>query len=145
MSGTNLKDLYSRRGGRTLEKFNYPDLSWSVDLEFDQSILIWHLATEICYFKGYISPNEIDAPANKDSGEWEPKDDISTQGLMHQRCNYLSRYMLYLLVKHPNMSPIGMARIKFRDIYTEAGDFIEEHTGKSVEQIGLVEASQVLS
>ena len=144
-SGTNLKDLYSRWGGRTLEKYQLRDFSWIANLEFDQSILIWHLATEICYFKDFIRPNEIDAQANKISAEREPQNERSTEGLMQQRCIYLSRYMLYLLVKHPNMLPIGVARIKLRDNYTEDGDFIEEHTGKSVEHIGLVEASQMLS
>ncbi|KAM3694127.1 hypothetical protein ACB098_07G034500 [Castanea mollissima] len=130
--GTELKDLYGRKGGRTLTRYKREDLDWSVDkLGFDQSILIWHLATEICYFHEYIKPYEISTIVNSE-GKREPQDERSAEGLMRQRCNYLSRYMLYLLVRRPNMLPIGMGHIKFRDIYTEVGDFIEEHTGEPV-------------
>jgi hypothetical protein len=99
-------------------------------LDFDLSILIWHLATEICYFKDHIPLREILAPANDESGERELKDERSGKGLMRQRCNYLSQYMLYLLVRHPNMLPIGMGNIKFRDIYAEIGEYIEKQTEK---------------
>ncbi|GMP49559.1 hypothetical protein CsSME_00016498 [Camellia sinensis var. sinensis] len=43
--------------------------------------------------------------------------------------NYLSRYMLYLLVEHPYMLPLGMAHIKFRDIYAGLGDFLQKEVG----------------
>ncbi|KAK4564604.1 hypothetical protein RGQ29_006610 [Quercus rubra] len=141
--GTELKDLYGRKGGRTLTSYKCEDLDWSVDkLGFDQSILIWHLATEICYFQGYIEPDEIKTIVNNE-GKRESQNERSAKGLMRQRCNYLSRYMLYLLVRRPNMLPIGMGHIKFRDIYTEVGDFIEEHNGKSVKNEE--EASETLS
>ncbi|CAL5334284.1 unnamed protein product [Camellia sinensis] len=96
---TDLKALYGQRGGRTIESHNDHDLAWSVELDFDQSILPWHLATEIMYYQGG-EPNEIG--------------------------NYLSRYMLYLLIEHPYMLPLGMAHIKFRDIYAGLGDFLEK-------------------
>ncbi|KAM4097877.1 hypothetical protein ACJW30_07G035200 [Castanea mollissima] len=130
--GTELKYLYGRKGGRTLTSYKREDLDWSVDkLGFDQSILIWHLATEICYFHECIKPGAINTIVNSE-GERKPQDGGSAEDLMRQRCNYLSRYMLYLLVRRPNMLPIGMGHIKFRDIYTEVGYFIEEHCGEPV-------------
>ncbi|GMP49628.1 hypothetical protein CsSME_00016554 [Camellia sinensis var. sinensis] len=90
-------------------KAKCPDLKWSiVDLEFDQSILVWHLATEILYqydkeFAGY--------------------DDLDKE---LEKGNWLSQYMLYLLVEHPYMLPLGMGHIKFQDIYYELGDIIEQ-------------------
>ena len=138
---TYLKALYGRRGGCTLERYKREDLAWTIEKGFDQSILIWHLATEICYFEDYIKSDAIDTGIT-DEGRQDPKDERSRIGLERRRCNYLSRYMLYLLVRQPNMLPIGMAHIKFRDIYTGVGDFIEEHAGKSVGDE--VEASETL-
>ncbi|GMY35122.1 hypothetical protein FCV25MIE_30364 [Fagus crenata] len=140
-----LKYWYGRWGGRTLERCNRNDLDWSVEkFEFEQSILIWHLATEICYFQNFIDSCDIDAPANEESGVREPKNERSTKGLNRQRCNYLSQYMLYLLVRRPNMLPSGMGHIKFRDIYSEVRAFIEEHMGDSDKDIILEKASETL-
>ena len=87
---TDLKALYGRRGGRTLERYKRGDLAWSVEKGFDQSILIWHLATEICYFQDYIKPDEIETRIDGE-GRRYPKDEKSVAGILRQRCNYLSR------------------------------------------------------
>ncbi|GMY38088.1 hypothetical protein FCV25MIE_33332, partial [Fagus crenata] len=116
-SDTDLKALYSLRGGRTLKKYKLDDLDWSVKLDFDQSILVWHLATEICC-----------------NLEKEPEIDVTAKTCKYLS-PYLSRYMLYLLVRHPYMLPIGMAHIRFQEIYTEVGRFIEEELDESVEKV----------
>ncbi|KAL7264632.1 hypothetical protein ACSBR1_002568 [Camellia fascicularis] len=92
---TDLKALCGRRGYQTLEDEQShedkqsPDLKSSIiDLEFDQSILVWHLATEILY--------------HQDFGVYSDQDNELEKG----KC--LSQYMLYLLVEHHYMLPLGM-------------------------------------
>ena len=46
---SNIKTLYYFKGGEVLKKRNYGELVWSVVVEFDQNILIRHVATDICY------------------------------------------------------------------------------------------------
>ncbi|KAM3694123.1 hypothetical protein ACB098_07G034100 [Castanea mollissima] len=109
-----------RPGRHTLEKMACLDLAWSVELGFDQSILIWQMATEICY---YVSQTN-------DNGELESMDETSGEG-MRRNCHYLSRYMLYLLVSHPIMLPLGTGNIKFGRVYAKVREFIKEHVNTS--------------
>ncbi|XP_048234890.1 uncharacterized protein LOC8270919 isoform X1 [Ricinus communis] len=91
-----------------LEKFDHPELKWSTDMvEFDQGILIWHIATYICY--------HADSEENSDS--------ISACTKFSKQ---LSKYMLYLLVMHPSMMPMGIGNIRYRDTCAEATKFFEE-------------------
>lgn len=124
---TDLKSLYGRAGGHKLERNNRSDIEWSVKMEFDRSILVWHLATEICYQLDYGSEN----PEN-----WLP-------GLFEWGKG-ISRYMLYLLVEHPNMLPIGMGQIKFRDLYSDLRVFIEAYMSKPLKDVTEKEASKML-
>ena len=108
-NATVLETLFGRRGGRTLERFNrHVELEWSVKLEFDQSIIIWHLATMIIY-----SDTEEEGYKNVS----KPK-----------ICEQLSQYMLYLLVEHPYMLRIGIGHIRFQDVHADVRNFIKEGT-----------------
>ncbi|KAK3416523.1 hypothetical protein EUGRSUZ_H02289 [Eucalyptus grandis] len=98
------ESLRTNRGSRVLEKF--AGLKWSIELEFDQSILIWHIATELCYAENRDSYNDK-----------EKSIEIS-------EC--LSRYMLYILVMFPMMLPTGIGRIKFQETYVEAMKLFDE-------------------
>ncbi|GKV14860.1 hypothetical protein SLEP1_g25667 [Rubroshorea leprosula] len=108
---TALREFYSQRGKGTLDKYKEKigqvDLEWSISAaEFDKSILIWHMATEICYY----SPENL-------SDEVKLSRDFSL---------HMSRYMLYLLVIYPFMLPAGIGLIRFRDTRAEAKEFFKE-------------------
>ena len=100
-----IRTLCSYRGGEVLKK-NSLGLE-SVQVEFDQSILIWHIATDLCYHLD--SRDQDPVTPNRD---WSRK---------------LSQYMLYLLVRCPFMLPMGLGLIRFRDTCAEVTQFFEEH------------------
>ena len=48
---SNLKELCTQKGGFSLQKNDCDAFLWSInEVEFDQSILIWHIATTLCYY-----------------------------------------------------------------------------------------------
>ncbi|GLT47617.1 hypothetical protein SLA2020_213030 [Shorea laevis] len=112
---TAIREICSQRGKGIIEKYQerqrvvgleWGILEWSISVEFDQSILIWHMATEICYY----SPENLSGDA-KSSREFS----------LH-----MSRYMLYLLVNCPFMLPVGIGFIRFRDTRAEAMEFFKD-------------------
>ncbi|KAM1491248.1 hypothetical protein TB2_022994 [Malus domestica] len=109
------KELCARRGDMVLEKAKCLDeLGWTINgAEFDQSILLWHIATNLCYYSDlefYHSPNSEASILKKNS----------------EASKVLSNYMLYLLVMCPFMLPNGIGQIRFRDTCAEAEEFITE-------------------
>ncbi|XP_068336508.1 uncharacterized protein [Pyrus communis] len=104
------KKLCARRGDQVLEKADCLNkLGWSINgVEFDQSILLWHIATDLCYHS--------DMNRNLDCGS-NPNCEAS---------KLLSNYMLYLLVMCPFMLPNGIGQIRFRDTCAEAEEFFKE-------------------
>ena len=136
-SDTALKDLFCRRDAHTLKLFeNDVHFGWCTKFDFDQSILIWHIATEIYDHAVPLKDSEAKDPLKGS----EAKDDSKAKEIS----KFLSQYMLYLLVKHPYMLPIGMAHIRFQEIYTDVRCFIEEQLSKSVKFINQVDALKML-
>uniref|UniRef100_A0A7N2LMG8 DUF4220 domain-containing protein n=1 Tax=Quercus lobata TaxID=97700 RepID=A0A7N2LMG8_QUELO len=66
-----------------------------LQVEFDQSILIWHIDTDLCYYS-----------------DWRDQDAIMPNGKLSK---WQSQYALYLLVMCPFMLPMGLGMIRFRD------------------------------
>ncbi|XP_021757928.1 uncharacterized protein LOC110722963 [Chenopodium quinoa] len=77
---------------------------WTVDVDYDESLLIWHLATDICYWK------TTDAATSK----------------YRSFSKALSDYMSYLLLRQQTLvsSAVGMSDTRFEDTRADAQKFM---------------------
>ncbi|KAK1296207.1 hypothetical protein QJS10_CPB15g01332 [Acorus calamus] len=114
------KRLGDCRGEQVLQDWGYlKDLGWSVvDVEFDESILIWHIATEICYTQDCAAKQLPEG-----GGE------ISKA---------LSDYMLYLLIFHTPTLTAGIGKIRFNDTLAEASRVFNQAGWKKKPKIPFV-------
>ncbi|KAL3720745.1 hypothetical protein ACJRO7_005539 [Eucalyptus globulus] len=113
-----------------LKRLNHDDLDWSVKgMDFDQSILIWHVATELCHHKDLV--------------EWVGKgpEDVTN----FKMSKLVSRYMLYLLVLYPSMLPTGIGGLRYEDTSVDAQKFFEDKLAvSSKKETSIVKWSQNL-
>ncbi|KAL7186395.1 hypothetical protein ACSBR2_028191 [Camellia fascicularis] len=115
------KEICSARGNWVLSQHLCPHqeilASVSEEVEYDESLLLWHVATELCYFSDINS-----------KGETNPKN-----------CMILSQYLLYLLVMRPTMmsAVLGIGQIRFQDTCAEAKKFFQK--GQSGTSLALKE------
>ncbi|XP_044485440.1 uncharacterized protein LOC123211008 [Mangifera indica] len=116
------KELLAQRGDYVLEeKYELEELKWStVDLDFDHSLLIWHIATTVCYEDDFAEKAAEDAEGSGSGEAKKPGDTTESKDAKegHQKGNiskFLSNYMMYLLVLCPFMIPEGVGEIRFRD------------------------------
>ncbi|KAL6856998.1 hypothetical protein ACP4OV_018380 [Aristida adscensionis] len=86
------------RGHRTLLEFYGCEeiLRWSIEKPFDESIIIWHLATDFCYHKSILPDSE-----------------------RMRLCREISNYMMHLLFANPEMLMPGSRRNLFTTAYSE--------------------------
>ena len=116
------KRICSARGDWVLQDSDWNSdssklMSYVVDVDYDQSLLIWHIATEICFCTDTVN------------------------NIHREFCKKLSDYMLYLLVMQPTMmsAVAGIGQIRFRDTCAEAKNFFKR---KDPQQGGLKEHKQ---
>ncbi|KAE8693197.1 Detected protein of unknown function [Hibiscus syriacus] len=85
-------------------------LKYVTDVPYDESILLWHIATDLCYHT-----------------EKEP---IGVRVTRLQLSKTLLDYMLYLLVFQPTMmsAVAGIVKIRFRDTCEEAKRFFKSRS-----------------
>ncbi|KMT16920.1 hypothetical protein BVRB_2g043920 [Beta vulgaris subsp. vulgaris] len=108
------KEVCSSRGSLVLEDdyFLASDCisPWTVDVDYDESLLIWHLATDICY--------------------WTSTEDTTSE---HRNISKaLSDYMSYLLLRQQTLvsSVVGMADTRFEDTRADAKKFMNNKSIK---------------
>ncbi|PON49269.1 hypothetical protein PanWU01x14_231440 [Parasponia andersonii] len=97
-----------QKGHSALSSPSYSKLQWSVKMfEYSETVLLWHLATELCYHK--------------------EKDKLSTKPT--RVCKLLSDYMFYLLLMQPSLlSPVlGNWNVVLQDTCAEANRFFHKH------------------
>ncbi|OEL36444.1 hypothetical protein BAE44_0002537 [Dichanthelium oligosanthes] len=87
---------------------NFEQSGQSLSMPFDESVLVWHLATEFCYF-----------------------DHVDTGGDATRHSRVISNYMVYLLFVRPEMLMPGTRRMLFRALYIELREMLKEKPSES--------------
>ncbi|XP_075662934.1 uncharacterized protein LOC142632408 [Castanea sativa] len=85
----------------------FHNLAQSMEVDFDQTILRWHIATDLCHYRDMYNDSE-------------------TVKSLICMSKLFSNYLVYLLVMCPYMLPSGIGKIRFQDTCAEAIEFIEE-------------------
>ncbi|XBI83397.1 hypothetical protein VPH35_091912 [Triticum aestivum] len=83
----------------------YQDLAWSVNKPFDESVLLWHIATDLCFFQNGVQS----VSQEKATG-----------------CREISNYMMYLLFVNPEMLLPGTRRNLFLEANAELEEILED-------------------
>ncbi|KAF2922229.1 hypothetical protein DAI22_07g096900 [Oryza sativa Japonica Group] len=114
------------RGQWTLESEVFlQQLGWSLEGAFDESVLLWHLATDFCYYHICGSHDCEHATKTCFQGTSDLKSESPTfcEESIHQgravHCREMSNYMMYLLVVNPEMLMAGSRRNLFTDAYNQ--------------------------
>ncbi|KAK3220357.1 hypothetical protein Dsin_014327 [Dipteronia sinensis] len=103
----------TQRGGFALERYKFTDIYWcTIGVEFADSFIIWHIATDLCYYGDLDDKYEGDVRKVLD-----PKCKIS-------KC--LSDYMCYLLVFRLSMLPKGISEVRYKETCAEVTTLLKQ-------------------
>lgn len=102
------KEIFSATGKWVLQNEDYGRetlLLFLVDVDLDECLLMWHIATDLCFH------DQEDEPLNKDN---------------HNIAKLILDYMIYLLVMRSDMMTevVGVGLARFQDTCAEAGILI---------------------
>ncbi|KAK1686363.1 hypothetical protein QYE76_047211 [Lolium multiflorum] len=99
------------RGQWTLEREEcHGRLNWSLEKPFDESILIWHIATDLCFHH------------------------MGSSLASSQTCREMSNYMMHLMVANPEMLMPGSRRSLFAIACNELEDILKDEESTLVEE-----------
>ncbi|XP_066357897.1 uncharacterized protein [Miscanthus floridulus] len=133
------------RGQRALEGYE-DELGWSIKGPFDESVLLWHIATDICFLSSPYSEHikvcaSAEVPSTRDILIEFLRFFISplipartkkyqcSQGLECKavQCMQMSNYMMYLLFVNPEMLLPGTRSNLFTTAYNELKDILGDN------------------
>ncbi|KNA03359.1 hypothetical protein SOVF_209970 [Spinacia oleracea] len=111
-----IEEICSARGNLVLEDdyllVSEYLLPWTVDIDYDESLLIWHLATDICYWSTCKNTRET---------------------IMHCKvCKELSDYMAYLLLRQQALLSqlVGKSDVRFEHTIVDLQEAVKSYTNK---------------
>ncbi|OMP07613.1 hypothetical protein COLO4_07185 [Corchorus olitorius] len=110
------------RGENALEAHGLKeDLRWSIELDFDESIITWHLVTDLCYH-GMVSIEDNINEVNNAHSATETKEEK-----VEDTCQVISNYMMYVLVMQPDIILPGYRKdFWFSHVSETLGGFFEK-------------------
>ncbi|KAK1364823.1 Topoisomerase I damage affected protein [Heracleum sosnowskyi] len=117
------KEICSAKGEWVLRIAGYSGFelfSYVADVDYDESLFLWHIATELC-------DNDKDETENQDELD-HPPEHLAPSSVQHRKiAKLISDYMIYLLVMKPGMMSAvsGIGLIRFRDTCAEANKFLD--------------------
>ncbi|KAG8053922.1 hypothetical protein GUJ93_ZPchr0001g30640 [Zizania palustris] len=116
--------------------YHYQELGWSVEVEFDESIILWHIATDLCLFNKEQDDDRDQGDDQSNLGassccfcscsEHAPsadESDLNDASLLPAASKEISNYMLFLLVMRPFMLTASIGQIRFGDTCAETKNF----------------------
>ena len=111
---------------------------------YDESLLLWHIATELCYNSDPSSnhePSICDAPCFTKGlmaiKLWNKTDPHICDGFdAREFSKRLSDYMFYLLYEQQGMMSevSGISKLRFKDTSSESSRFFSEYGGQDLGQ-----------